>query len=258
MSAAGYLTRFRIGRTGSGEFIALVGIGVFMASIGAFDGRAGRWESYVYWITVMVGGGVVGALIEPMLWRIPWLAERPWRLMAAQVVGMTPWVTVVVWLVSGLWFGEGLGVDRWLRLLPPVFVVDIVVVIMAWLIRRGATALVSLPSARQDAPPPLIREKLPPKLARAVLIAVEAEDHYLRVHTDAGDALILMRLTDALEALEGRPGFRTHRSWWVAKGAVEHARFARGRGELSLSNGLKAPVSRAYAAQVRAVDWAEV
>ena len=94
------------------------------------------------------------------------------------------------------------------------------------------------------------------KLKGAEIFAVEAEDHYLRIHTDAGDGLILMRLGDAIDALDGRPGLQTHRSWWVATAAVETAKFARGRGELSLSNGLKVPVSRAYAAAVKAVDWA--
>ena len=130
MAADSSLPRFRIGRTGAGEFAALVGIGVFMAAIGAFDSIGGHWRAYIYWITVMVGGGIVGALIEPILWRVPWLAERPWRLMAAQAIGMTPWVTVVVWLVSGLWFGEGLAVWRWTALLVPVFIVDVMVVIM--------------------------------------------------------------------------------------------------------------------------------
>lgn len=65
-----------------------------------------------------------------------------------------------------------------------------------------------------------------------------------------------MRLADAVEALRDRPGFRAHRSWWVARDAVEHARFARGRGELTLSNGLRVPVSRAHAAAIKAVDWA--
>lgn len=255
MSVIGAISRFRIGRTGAAEFAALVGIGVFLASIGAFDSRGG-YKSYVYWITVMVGGGVIGALIEPMLWRIPWLAERPWRLMAAQAVGMTPWIAVFVWLVSGLWFGDGLAPWRWFALLTPVFIIDVMVVIMAWLIRRGAAALAQPAPTREGAAPPAIREKLPPRLARADLYAVEAEDHYLRVHTAAGDALILMRLTDALAALEGSPGLRTHRSWWVMRSAVEEARFSRGRGELTLSNGVKAPVSRAYAADVRAADWA--
>jgi len=255
MAATASLLRVRIGRTGLPEFAALVGIGVFLAAIGAFDSRPG-YPSYVYWITVMVGGGVIGALIEPLLWRIPWLAERPWRLMIAQMVGMTPWVAVLVWLVSGLWFGEGLALWRWFALLTPVFIVDVMVVIMAWLIRRGAAALTAAPSVNDAAPPPEIREKLPPKLARATLLAVEAEDHYLRVHTEAGDALILMRLGDALKALKDRPGFQTHRSWWVAKDAVDHAKFSRGRGELTLANGLKAPVSRAFAASVKDTDWA--
>ena len=254
MGVLSFPSRLRIGRTGPAEFVALVAIGAFLASIGAFDSRGG-YTSYLYWIIVMVGGGVIGALIEPMLWRIPWLAERPWRLMAAQAVGMTPWIAVFVWLVSGLWFGEGLAPWRWFALLTPVFIIDVGVVVMAWLIRRGVAG-VAAPVVREDAPPPAMREKLPPKLARAALVAVEAEDHYLRVHTDAGAALILMRLTDALAALEGRAGFRTHRSWWVARDAVEQARFARGRGELTLAGGLKVPVSRAYAAQVRAVDWA--
>jgi DNA-binding LytR/AlgR family response regulator len=176
--------------------------------------------------------------------------------MTAQAVGMTPWVAVVVWLVSGLWFGDGLAVDRWLNLLVPVFIVDVMVVIMAWLIRRRTAAMARGPAANAEAPPPAIREKLPPKLARARLVAVAAEDHYLRIHTEAGDDLILMRLTDALEALKHCPGLRTHRSWWVARDAVEHAKFARGRGELTLANGLKVPVSRAYAPAVRETDWA--
>ena len=112
------------------------------------------------------------------------------------------------------------------------------------------------PAANPAAPPLAIREKLPPKLARATLLAVQAEDHYLRVHTNAGDALILMRLGDAVDALADRPGLRTHRSWWVATAAVEDVRFARGRGELTLANGLKAPISRAAAARVKAIDWA--
>ena len=256
MEALANLSRLRLGRTGPAEFVALAAIGVFLASIGAFDSQGG-YRSFLYWIIVMVGGGVIGALIEPMLWRVPWLAERPWRLMAAQAVGMTPWIAVFVWLVSGLWFGEGLAPWRWFALLTPVFIINVMVVVMAWLIRRGMAAITPAPAARADAPPPAIREKLPPKLARATLIAVEAEDHYLRVHTEAGDALILMRLTDALEALEGHAGFRTHRSWWVARDAVEHAKFARGRGELTLANGLKVPVSRAHAGAIKTVDWAE-
>ncbi|WP_204283531.1 hypothetical protein, partial [Klebsiella pneumoniae] len=40
-----------------------------------------------------------------------------------------------------------------------------------------------------------LRAKLPAALRHARLIALSAEDHYLRVHTDRGNALILMGLS---------------------------------------------------------------
>lgn len=257
MGIVASLSRLRIGRTGPVELLALVGLGLFLASVGAFDSEDASRNTYPYWVMVLVGGGIVGAMIEPLLWRIPTLAERPGLLAVAQVFCMTPWITVVVWLVSGLYFGQRFSLERYLVLLPPVFVVNIGVVALAVLIRRGAASL-EKPVIREAAPPLVMREKLPPKLARADLIAVEAEDHYLRIHTSAGDALILMRLSDAVEALSDRAGFQTHRSWWVARDAVEHARFRQGRGELTLANGLKVPVSRAFAARVKDTEWAAI
>ena len=53
--------------------------------------------------------------------------------------------------------------------------------------------------------------------AAAELYAIESEDHYLRVHTSAGQELILMRLADAVRELAGVEGLQTHRSWWVAR-----------------------------------------
>src|SRR5258708_5237804 len=43
-------------------------------------------------------------------------------------------------------------------------------------------------------PPPKFLERLPLKLRGAEVWAVEAEDHYLRLHTSRGQDLILMRL----------------------------------------------------------------
>src|SRR5581483_3303103 len=90
------------------------------------------------------------------------------------------------------------------------------------------------------------RQRLSAKRRAARLFAVEAEDHYLRVHTDAGDELITARFSDALQELAGLAGYQTHRSWWVAAGAIEAVRWRRGRGELRLACGLTVPVSRTY------------
>jgi DNA-binding LytR/AlgR family response regulator len=98
-------------------------------------------------------------------------------------------------------------------------------------------------------------ERLPDKLRGAELHAIEAEDHYLRLHTDRGSALILMPLSEAVEKLQGMDGMRTHRSWWVARNAVVGAVRGRGRALLTLKNGLRAPVSRTYAPSLRGAGW---
>jgi DNA-binding LytR/AlgR family response regulator len=96
---------------------------------------------------------------------------------------------------------------------------------------------------------------LPLKLRGAEVWAVEAEDHYLRLHTSKGQDLILLRLSDAVAELEGVEGAQTHRSWWVAKAAVRDARRGDGRATLTLANGVEAPVSRAYARTLREAGW---
>ena len=42
------------------------------------------------------------------------------------------------------------------------------------------------------------------------------EDHYVRVFTDAGESLILLRLSDAMAEVRDVPGLQIHRSHWVA------------------------------------------
>jgi DNA-binding LytR/AlgR family response regulator len=84
---------------------------------------------------------------------------------------------------------------------------------------------------------------------------VEAEDHYLRLHTSLGQDLILMRLSDAVAELEGLEGAQTHRSWWVAKGAVTGTERLDGRAVLTLKDGAEVPVSRGFARELRAAGW---
>mgnify|MGYP003349828451 CR=1 FL=1 len=110
------------------------------------------------------------------------------------------------------------------------------------------------PASPAPASPPPVRflDRLPLKLRGATLYAVQAEDHYLRLHTDRGSDLILMRLSDAVEELEGLEGARTHRSWWVAKDAVA-AVLREGRtATLILKGGQEAAVARDLMPQLRA------
>jgi len=114
----------------------------------------------------------------------------------------------------------------------------------------------------EPAAPALPREpaflaRIPAKLGRD-LLALEMEDHYVRVHTAVGSDLILMRLRDAVAELAGLDGLQVHRSHWVAAAAVTGVeRKPDGKLTLVLRNGLRVPVSRSYAADVRAAGWTE-
>jgi DNA-binding LytR/AlgR family response regulator len=119
--------------------------------------------------------------------------------------------------------------------------------------QRVAAAATPLPAA--PAPPPTLLAKLPVKLQDATILALQGEDHYVRVHTSAGSELILMRLSDAIDGMGGTPGARTHRSWWVAKVALASTRRDNGRITLVLSGGLEVPVSRGYASELKEAGW---
>ncbi len=93
-----------------------------------------------------------------------------------------------------------------------------------------------------------------PRLGREVL-ALQGEDHYVRVHTPLGSELLLMRLRDAIADLEGLAGEQVHRSWWVAREAVAAVRANGRRLSLTLTNGLEVPVSREAAPKLRRAGW---
>ncbi len=94
-------------------------------------------------------------------------------------------------------------------------------------------------------------EQLPVE-KRGKLLCLEMSDHYIKVYTDKGHHLVLMRFKDALSALSKFPGLQTHRSWWIAKDAVvTHKKDGR-KILLVLSNKLEVPVSRTYMAALKA------
>jgi hypothetical protein len=96
--------------------------------------------------------------------------------------------------------------------------------------------------------------RLNPRLGSEV-VALQGEDHYVRVHTALGSELVLMRLGDAIQELDGLEGERVHRSWWVARQAVGEARIDGRRACLLLTNGLEVMVSREATVELRRAGW---
>lgn len=91
--------------------------------------------------------------------------------------------------------------------------------------------------------------RLPATFAGPVL-ALQSEDHYVRVHGAEGNELLFMRLRDAIAEMDGALGQQVHRSWWVANDAITSVK-ADGRNRtITLRNGEQAPVARESVARL--------
>lgn len=93
--------------------------------------------------------------------------------------------------------------------------------------------------------------RLPADLGRDI-IAVQAQDHYVKVFTPLGNRLVLMRMSDASDDLGGLNGMQIHRSWWVNIGHVTGLeKPPQGGPRLMLRNGMTLPVPRSRVAAVK-------
>ena len=99
--------------------------------------------------------------------------------------------------------------------------------------------------------------RLPPAIGTS-LILLRMEDHYVRAVTRDGQALILMRLSDAIAELGDFPGLQVHRSWWVAVGEIQSVS-RRGKAlVLIMADGSRVPVSSSFRSSVDGILGAAI
>jgi DNA-binding LytR/AlgR family response regulator len=225
--------------------------GTFMTGVGAF----GTWTAPLavrlsYWLTLMLSCG--GLLLAVRLYLATRMTARlaGFRLDLAAALLTAPLFTLIVMGASRVAFASRFGGGGFVRLLGSVLIVNAALLVLRRCVARDAAA----PRTGQEVaatPESHFRRRLPFRLRSAAILAVEADDHYLRVHTDAGEAHLHMRLGDAVAELVAFDGLRVHRSWWVARQAIASERWHRGRGTLRLTDGRSVPVSRSYAREIR-------
>lgn len=115
---------------------------------------------------------------------------------------------------------------------------------------RAATGYVRLekePDVVQEIPlaPSGLVLRLPQELGQNI-IALSAEDHYVRVHTSKGNDLVLYRFSDAVREMPDERGLQVHRSHWVSLSAISKFEDA-GRGyQVVLNDTVEIPVSQRY------------
>jgi hypothetical protein len=268
--------------------LVFVGLPIFVGMVlGGNQTRAGAqlpWLfSILYWVALSVSTWWLMAAGTWLLDRLlsPW-SPPVWLVWILGGVAGSFVARPVIYQFASLfkqWMNDGQ-----LRAMPPVefsvqfgvyYITNWSVVLIMWVAAQGAFHYLQAwvkPEARIDpvAPPQLsptddstisssvsttapsfvgFLERLPPFLGRDV-IALHSEDHYLRVYTRKGDALVLVTISEAIRTLEslGFSGLQVHRSWWLSLDAVIEAKIRDRKTYAMLNTGLEVPVSQTYKA----------
>lgn len=246
-------------------FLATVAVLAVLGPFGTFR-ELTLTERFAYWGGLIGSGSLAFELLTHAALRLRKDHAQAWRSILAGVAAGTVLVQTLIvalleWSVRGHDFLYPLGLAE--LLVYVTVITALAAAVPLWLELHGRPP----PAPPEPIPPapvpcapatgPAFLARLPAKLGRD-LLALEMEDHYIRVHTAAGSDLILMRLRDAIAELSGLDGRQVHRSYWVAAAAVCGVeRKPDGKLTLVLRNGMHVPVSRSFAAGVRAAGWAE-
>ena len=235
------------------DLLLLAGLGFLLAQLGPYRTvDAPQLLRTAYWLLAVLGSGLAGILVDRALGpRI----RRLWLRVVVVSLTITPPVTLFIYALNALmldlprrpWLLPQLA---WQVLVVMVLIMTLRALLWRRVVETRTVVMPPLPEAERQ-----FRLRLSAKRRTARLIAIEAEDHYVRVHTDAGSELLSMRFSEAVEELAHAYGYRLHRSWWAAADAIEGVRWNRGTGEARLSGGIVAPVSRSYAAALQEAGW---
>lgn len=204
-------------------------------------------ERLAYWGAITFVGYGWGSCISIYMRR-----SFSGRAMAVYVLGSsvltTFGISALVMGLNALTFAALPDEYALTQLLPFFFAICLIVTASVTYLRRQKSAVIE-EVAKRDVVPPLM-DRLPVE-KRGALVALCVEDHYVRVRTLSGEALILMRLSDAIREVGNTAGDQVHRSYWAAFDQVQSVRRQGDRVILTMKTGDEVPVSRANLPKIK-------
>lgn len=226
--------------------------GAVLAILGPFGTylNGGAGERFAYWIGAMLAGVALYGAGFRIVSSLALVGSRKWWVALFGVTLLASIPETVVTRAAAFWLWPALikaqlSFPSWFAQTAAIGFIAMTVLGLA--LHRSASV-----SHGPVVPPPL-PEPATMKLGAAVL-ALQMEDHYVRVHRSTGSELILLPLGRAIESLTIE-GLQTHRSWWVARDAVKAVEGDARSMRLWLSNGVVAPVARTAVARLKAAGW---
>lgn len=240
--------------------LAAIPVGLLLGFAGPFGSYPAYPTAtrYAFWLGLTAAGAVAAVAADAVL---PRLRAGAVRIVAVALASALPMTFVVAWTLSILQPGRVFAPQQLPALFACVAAVQLLIVYATTTAAPkagGAEATGRAPAPPEPGAaavaagfPSALLSRLPPGIGGDIL-ALETEDHYLRVHSAGGSALILMRMADAVALLDPRLGAQVHRRWWVAEAAVAGVRTEGQKLFLSLTDGRPVPVGRTFAAAARA------
>jgi hypothetical protein len=242
----------------------VAGAGVLLGLLGPFGTFAmgGTLERIALWLLLVLPGYLV---YMPAIRGSRWLAaglSLPFLpvLLTGLLAASAPMTMLVALFMARI----GHPVSA-LALYPQVALVGVLIGLVFWWRLRGEAA--PLPAADGNATSrssafdglseplrPALLDRLP-RGHDGIILALESEDHYVRVHGRGRSDLVLIRMDDAVAEAAPLEGLRVHRSWWAARDAVELVERDGRTMRLVLAGGLHVPVSRANQRMVTQAGW---
>ncbi len=241
-------------------FFRMAAVSILVGILLAFAGAFNTSDIYLgvrlaYWIITIFVGNLIAYSVSLGLDKVKFLEDRLLVYHTFHLAIICILITILVVGVNSFVFDLKFDFRMMIRISPGVFVISLFMTIVHLVLSQIPQQSHASSVNNSSNPEIAFYERLPFKFKKANILAINAEDHYLRVHTDNGDTMILMRLYDAIKELEGIEGSQTHRSWWVAKDAISEIVKGDGRISFRLKNNEIAPVSRSFHGVLKAQNW---
>ncbi|UCG71370.1 MAG: LytTR family transcriptional regulator [Chromatiales bacterium] len=145
----------------------------------------------------------------------------------------------VIWIAVNLVFDRFLGLPRYRYDVPATQAAGLARTSAADSTFPGAADIHGSAAAHE----PRFLQRLPAQLAVDDVIALKAEQHYVKVYTHEKSFMTLYRFSDAVAEMDPEAGRQVHRSYWVRTSAIRRLKRAAKKFELELVNDLTVPVS---------------
>ena len=245
------------------SFMVAIVIGAIMAVLAPLQTNyISFWPRLAFWQILMISGATIGLGVTEGMRHWGRLSRWPWIEIPVTGLLIALPLTMIVIGSSSMFFGiSSPGTIRFSLNFGVTALISIAITALNHMMsERGAEALVVVPppaeSESRSIESSRFADRLPLPLRLLPINALQAEDHYLRVHLGTGQStLILMRLCDAIGELPANQGAQTHRSWWVARDAVRAVTKAGGRATFTLDHGVEVPVSRTFYKALNDGGW---